>query len=94
MTVSESVRTRSRGERNEKHGRQTIYASVLYVIFQYLVTILETSFLTVAKVTFYSSRPTSRVARSPVFYGISRISDPFSRLPGEAAGKNKSPVFC
>ena len=35
-----------------------------------------------------------RVARSPVFYGRSRISDPFSHLPGEAAGKNKSPVFC
>jgi len=37
----------------------------------------------------------ARVARSPVFYGRSRISDPFFRLPGgEAAGKNKSPVFC
>ena len=36
----------------------------------------------------------SRVARSPVFYGRSRISDSFSRLPGEAAGENKSPVFC
>ena len=37
----------------------------------------------------------TRVARSPVFYGRSRISDPFSRLPGgEATGKNKSPVFC
>ena len=36
----------------------------------------------------------TRVARSPVFYGRSRISDPFSGLPGKAAGENKSPVFC
>ena len=35
-----------------------------------------------------------RVARYPVFYGISRILDPFVPPPGEAAGKNKSPVFC
>jgi len=47
---------------------------------------------------FESNIDPDRVARSPVFYGRSRISDPFSRLPelreGEAAGKNKSPVFC
>jgi len=39
-------------------------------------------------------RAVYRVARSPVFYGRSRISDLFFRLPEEAAGKNKSPVFC
>ena len=44
---------------------------------------------------WHYTRLTGRVARSPVFYGISRISDPFSCLTGgEAAGKNKSPVFC
>ena len=33
-----------------------------------------------------------RVARSPVFYGRSRISDPFSRLPGgEPPGRTNLP---
>jgi len=31
----------------------------------------------------------NRVARSPVFYGRSRISDPFSRLPGGGSGREE-----
>ena len=33
----------------------------------------------------------SRVARSPVFYEISRISDPYSRLPGKPPGRTIFP---
>jgi len=47
--------------------------------------------------TLPPTKPPTRVTRSPVFYGRSRILDPFSRLPGgkpPPAGRNKFPIFC
>jgi len=45
-------------------------------------------------VTFATLCVSARVARSPVFYGRSRILDPFSRLPGgKPPGRTSFPYF-
>jgi len=62
--------------------------------FRYVTWLKHKVTASEVKLEIGQCRIQARVARSPVFYRRSRISDPFSRLPGEAAGKNKSPVFC
>jgi len=43
--------------------------------------------------TLPPTKPPTRVTRSPVFYGRSRILDPFSRLPGgEAAARREEQI--